>query len=92
MGIGAAGAHLGRDPDRFHQLLARGARTQGRLGVALNAIGALRDMRDGDRDELLCLARKGAVREYLLAEGLERDMDVGRKPLADVGQFARRRG
>jgi hypothetical protein len=65
MGVGAAGAHLGRDPDRFHQLLARGARTQGRLGMALDAIGALRDVRDGDRDELLCLARKGAVREHL---------------------------
>jgi hypothetical protein len=53
-----------------------------------HAVGALRDVRDGDRDELLCLARKSAVREHLLAEGLERVMDVGRKALADVGQFA----
>ena len=58
-GIGAAGAHLGRDPDRFHQLLARGARTQGRLGMDLDVIGALRDVRDGDRDELLLSCPEG---------------------------------
>ena len=48
MGVGAAGAHLGRDPDGFHQLLARGARMQGWLSVALDAIGALRDVREGE--------------------------------------------
>ena len=41
------------------------------FGVAADAVGALRDMGDGDGDQLLCLDRQFAIREYLLAERLE---------------------
>ena len=75
MRVSAAGAHLGRDPDRFHQFLRRRPRAQRRLGMAANAVGTLRGVRDGHGDELLGLLRQGAVGEDGLAEGLEGVVD-----------------
>ncbi len=53
MGIGAASAHLGRDRDRFHQFFWRRARPQGRLCVAVYAVGTLGHVSDGDCNDLL---------------------------------------
>src|SRR5690606_13454565 len=41
MGIGGPGAHLGRDPDRLHDLLVGGTLAAGALDMALDAPGAL---------------------------------------------------
>ena len=71
MRVAASRAHLRRDPDRLHQLFAGGARAERRSGVALYAIRTLRDVGDGDRDDLLSLRGKRAFREDLPAEGLE---------------------
>jgi hypothetical protein len=45
---------------------------QCRLGVPLDAVRTLRDVRDGDRNELLDLYWKRPFGEYLLTECLER--------------------
>jgi hypothetical protein len=68
MRVCAAGAHLGRHPDRFHEFLPCRAMPHSGFGVAADAVGALRDMGDGDGDQLLCLDRQCAIREYLLAD------------------------
>src|SRR3546814_4436736 len=58
VGEGAAGTHLGGDPDRLHDLLRRRARPGRRLGVALDAIGALRGVRSEEHtSELQSLMR-----------------------------------
>ena len=57
MRVCAAGAHLGRHPDRFHEFLPCRAMPHSGFGVAADAVGALRDMGDGDGDQLLCLGR-----------------------------------
>ena len=44
MRVCAAGAHLGRHPDRFHELLPCRAMPHSGFGVAADAVGALRDM------------------------------------------------
>jgi len=56
------------------------------FGVAADAVGALRDMGDGDGDQLLCLDRQCAIREYLLAERLEGVVDFRSEPLARIRQ------
>ena len=61
MRVRSAGAHFGRDTDRFHQLLFAGAGFHRKLGVAANAIRALRHMRDSDRNELLGFGRQRAI-------------------------------
>jgi hypothetical protein len=50
-------------PDRSAFELHRAAREQLLNRALKSMIGALRDVREGDRDELLCLARQRAVRE-----------------------------
>ena len=47
---GAPGPHLGRDPDSFHEFLTCRSGPQRRFGVALNAVGALRYVRDRNRN------------------------------------------
>ena len=86
MRVCAAGAHLGRHPDRFHELLPCRAMPPSGFGVAADAVGALRDMGDGDGDQLLCLDRRCAIREYLLAERLEGVVDFRSEPLARIRQ------
>ena len=71
MGEGGAGAHFRRDPDRFHQFLMRGALAQRRARVTADAIRALRDVRDRDRDDVLDLGREGSVGEDRLPEFVE---------------------
>ena len=44
MRVCAAGAHLGRHPDRFHEFLPCRAMPHSGFGVAADAVGALRDM------------------------------------------------
>src|SRR5436190_23817725 len=51
--VGAAGAHLGGHPYRLHDLLLAGALALREPRVAADAVGALGDMRDGHRDQLL---------------------------------------
>ena len=67
MGISPTGPHLGRDPDRLHQFLARGTITKGCFRVAVDAIGALRYMRNRNRDELLGLCRQSSAGKDLPA-------------------------
>jgi len=86
MRVCAAGAHLGRHPDRFHEFLPCRAMPHSGFGVAADAVGALRDMGDGDGDQLLCLDRQCAIREYLLAERLEGVVDFRSEPLARIRQ------
>jgi len=49
MSVGASGAHFSRDPDRLDQLLLCRAMPQRCLGVTLDAVGALRDVRHRNR-------------------------------------------
>ena len=77
MRVGPAGAHLGGDPDRLHQLLLGRTPSQGGTRVALDAELTLRDVRDGHRDQLLGLLVEGAVGEDLAAERLEGLMRLG---------------
>jgi hypothetical protein len=55
VGEGATSSHLRDDPDRLHDLLGSVALADVQLGVALDAVWALGDVRDGYRDELLGL-------------------------------------
>src|SRR5690606_20363885 len=70
--IGAAGTHLGGDPDRLHDLLLGRALAHRLLGVPIDAVRALGDMRHGDGDQLLRLLVEGTGREHLGAELRER--------------------
>src|SRR5215208_2627637 len=92
MGIGAPGPHLRRDPDRLHQFLAPSALAQRSLGVTLDAVWALRHMRDRYCNELLGLGRQRAIREHLLAERLEGIVDFGGESLTGFGQVSRGQG
>lgn len=89
MGVGTAGAHFCGDPDCLHQFLFRGAMSQRGLGMALDAIRALGDMRDRDRDDLLHLCRQGAVCEDFLAERLESCLGIRGQFAALLREFAR---
>src|SRR5690606_26920612 len=62
----------------------------GGLGVALDAIGALRHMRDRDGDQLLGLGRQRAVLEHGLAELAEGGLRVGGELAPEIGQRLRR--
>ena len=48
MGIGSAGAHFRRDPDRFHQFSVRSALSKCGLGVASDAVRTLGYVSDGN--------------------------------------------
>ena len=76
MCIRAARAHLGRDPDRLHDLLLAGSAPHRRPGVTADAIRTLRGVCYGHRDQLLCLLRQRTVGEDLLAEALKRVVDL----------------
>jgi hypothetical protein len=77
MSVGASGPHLGGDPNCFHELLSRCTLAQRCLGVPLDAVWALCDVRDGYGDDLLGLRGQRAVGEDSLAEGIECCFDVG---------------
>src|SRR5918999_3742778 len=86
MGVSAARAHLRGDPDRLHQFLRRRAVSQRRLGASFDAVWALRDVRDRDRDQLLGLARQRAIPEHGLAELPERSLYLRRQLAAPLRQ------
>src|SRR5699024_12872855 len=69
--VGPSGTHLGGDPDRFHDLLVGGSGLRRQASVALDAVGALGDVRDRDGDELLRAPIERAVFEHGLAGGFE---------------------
>ena len=52
---GSARPHLGRNPDRFHDLLPGRALQCRAFGVAADAVRALSDVRHSDRNEFLGL-------------------------------------
>ena len=72
MGIGTTCAHLGSDPDCLHDLCLARLVAQCRLGMALDAIGALRDMCDRHGDQLFglliqCSLGKDGLTEMVLS-------------------------
>src|SRR5437773_2396821 len=79
MRVGSAGPHLGRHPNRFHEFLFGCALLHCEFGVATDAIGTLRYMRDRDRDELLGFRRQCAIGKYVLAKRPEGGVDFRRK-------------
>jgi hypothetical protein len=87
MRVRAAGAHLGGDPDRLHDLLLAGSLLQGFGRMALDAVGALGDVRHRHRDQLLGDVRQRAVGEYRGAERLERLQRFRRQFTALVRQL-----
>jgi hypothetical protein len=56
MGERGAGTHFSRYPDRFHHFLAGQAVAQRSAGVAPDAVRTLRDVSDGDRNDVLGLS------------------------------------
>jgi hypothetical protein len=76
MSVGAPSPHLGGDPNCFHELLWCRTVAQRRLGVPLDAVRALGDVRDRDGDDLLGLRGKRPLGEDSLAEGIECCFDV----------------
>jgi hypothetical protein len=77
MRVGAAGAHLGRNPDRLHEFFPRGTCAQCRLRVAMNAVVALCHVGNSNRDHLLHLRRQSPVRKNGLTERFEGRLLVG---------------
>ena len=65
------GAHFRRDPDRLHELLVSGSLKQRGTGVSSDAVRALRDMRDSNRDDVLDVGRKCTFGEHSLTEIME---------------------
>src|SRR6185369_15886128 len=74
---GGPGGHGHRDERRLGDLGVTGAGGRRLLGVGLDAPGALRDLRDAERDQLLGLAGDRAVLERLLVEVEEGAIGVG---------------
>ena len=66
--IGCANPHLGCNPDRFHDLLGRGALLRRLLRMTLDAIRTLGGMRDGDGDELLLASSQCTLGKHAAAE------------------------
>ncbi len=87
MGISSPGSHLGRDPYRLHQFMARGAITKCCFRVPVDAVGALRYMRDRNGNELLGLGRQSSAGTDLPAERLEGFFRLGRKCAPFLGKF-----
>jgi hypothetical protein len=87
MRVGGAGAHFGGDPDRLHHLGLGRTALQCQLGVAADAVRALRDVRRRDGDQLLGLGRQRAVGEGTLAESAERGIGLGRQLAALLRQL-----
>src|SRR5882672_7547911 len=74
-----AGGHCHRDEDHLADLLVRGARLPGPVGVRIDAPGALRDVPDAERDELLRLQRQRSGLERLAVEFEPRPERLGRE-------------
>jgi hypothetical protein len=72
MSIGAARTHFGRDPNRLHDLPRRGAVLQSCSRMTANAVWTLRDVRNGDRDQLLRQRGQRAVGENAPCERAKR--------------------
>ena len=87
--VGASGAHLGGHPYRFHQLLTCGAVPECGFGVPLDAVWALRHVRDRNRDQLLGFDRQRTVGEHLTAEGLKGFLGVGSQRTSLLGKLSR---
>jgi hypothetical protein len=87
MGEGTACAHFGSDPDGLHDFLLARALSDRRLGVALDAVWALRHMSHRNGDQLLGLSRQGAVLENGLTELAEGLVGVRRKIVAPLRYF-----
>ncbi len=87
MGVSAAGPHLRRHPDRFHQFFAGCSMPERCLRMAPDAVGALRYMRNRDGNQLLGLRRQRTIGENLLAERLEGLLRLGGKRPAFLGKF-----
>jgi hypothetical protein len=75
--IGTAGAHLGRDPNRLHDLLGSRTLSAGQPGVSLDAVWALGDVSDGDGNELFRSSVESPVSENGAAELFERLVRAG---------------
>jgi hypothetical protein len=75
--VGAPSPHLGGDPNCFHELLWGCTVPQCRLGMPLDAVRALGDVRDCDSDDVLDLRGQDPIGEDSLAEGIECCFDVG---------------
>src|SRR5689334_23966464 len=73
---GCAGAHLGGDPYRLHDLALARAVVERAERMAADAVRALRRVSDRHRDELLHLARQRTFGEGRLAELVERPVDL----------------
>jgi signal transduction histidine kinase len=86
----AARPHLGCDPDGLHDFPFARAFAQSRMGVAADAIGALRGVRHRDRDQLLHLARQRALGERGIAEGVERLVHFRRQLAPALREFLAR--
>src|SRR5690348_5717386 len=70
--VRAAGAHLGGDPDRFHDLLVARTLAPCEPGVPADAVRALRGVRERDRDQLLGHLWQRAFGKDAVAERSER--------------------
>jgi hypothetical protein len=85
MCIGATGSHFGCHPDGLHEFFWGYAMTHSRFGVATDAIGALRNMGDRHRNQLLSSGGQSAIREHFPAKRQECVMDLRSEPLSGVG-------
>jgi len=82
--IGCARTHFGCNPDRFHDLLGARSVAQRRLGMAPDAVGALRDMRRGNCNELFGLGGQRSFCEHALTEAREGFVNIGRELFAET--------
>src|SRR5688500_20335618 len=71
MRISGARSHFGGGPARFPDLLGRRSLAERGGGMAADAVGALGDVRDGYRDQLLGSCGKRSFGEHALAESAE---------------------
>src|SRR3546814_12400954 len=77
MCVSASRPHLCIHSDGFHDFLLFGALFYGKLGMALDAIRALGNMRHSHSNKLLGFLRQGAFGEYGRAKGLECSLYLG---------------
>ena len=89
--VGTSGAHLGGDPDRFHDLFRCGAVPRRGPGMAADAVGTLRDVCDSHRDELFRFRRQRSFRKYRLPEGVKGLRGRGREALPHLRRLWGRR-
>ena len=92
MGIGPAGAHLGGDPDGFHDLFRCRTFPDRTPGVPLNAVGTLGHVGDGNRDQLFGFAGKRAISEDGFAERAKGFLHIWHKVAALIRKCLGRLG